>query len=66
MKNLNGDEKLEYLREKISKGEKLTGEDILTLTFLPLMRSKKNKSDVTIESIELAEEYQKVTKNFSV
>ena len=55
MKNLNGDEKLEYLREKISKGEKLTGEDILTLTFLPLMRSKKNKSDVTIESIELAE-----------
>ncbi|MBE6059474.1 MAG: DUF4351 domain-containing protein [Clostridium sulfidigenes] len=55
MKNLNGDEKLEYLRGKISKGEKLTGEDILTLTFLPLMRSKKNKSDVTIESIELAE-----------
>lgn len=55
MKNLNGDEKLEYLREKISKGEKLTGEDILTLTFLPLMRSKKNKSDVTIESIELAD-----------
>ncbi len=55
MKNLDGDKKLEYLKEKILNGEKLTGEDILTLTFLPLMSTKRNKGNITIESIELAE-----------
>ena len=54
MKDLNGDEKLEYLSEKIEKGKTLTEEDILTLTLLPLMDSKKSKSDRTIESIQLA------------
>jgi len=29
--------------------------DILTLTFLPLMNTKRNKGNITIESIELAE-----------
>lgn len=47
MKNLNGDEKIEYLRDKIKKGISLTEEEILTLTFLPLMDSTKSKSDRT-------------------
>ena len=55
MKNINGDEKLEYLRDKILKSEKLTGEDILTLTFIPLMGGKESRSKRTLESIELAD-----------
>ncbi|MPM35703.1 hypothetical protein SDC9_82296 [bioreactor metagenome] len=55
MRKLDGDEKLKYLRNKISKGEKLTGEDILTLTFIPLMGSKENRSKRTLDSIELAD-----------
>jgi len=55
MKNLNGDEKLEYLREKISKGKSLTSEDILALTLIPLMSGKESSSDRSIKSITLAE-----------
>ncbi len=29
--------------------------DILTLTFLPLMNTKRNKGNITIESIELSD-----------
>lgn len=53
MKQFDGDEKLEYLREKIERREKLTNEDILTLTMLPLMSGKGSRSERTIESIEL-------------
>ncbi|KOA18736.1 hypothetical protein CLHOM_30200 [Clostridium homopropionicum DSM 5847] len=55
MKNLNGDEKLEYLREKISKGKSLTSEDILALTLIPLMSGKESSSDRSLKSITLAE-----------
>lgn len=55
MKNLNGDEKLKYLSEKILKRESLTEQDILSLTFLPLMSGKESKSKRTLESIELAD-----------
>jgi predicted transposase/invertase (TIGR01784 family) len=55
MKNINGDEKLEYLRNKIMKGDTLTGHDILTLTLVPLMGGKKSRSKRTLESIELAD-----------
>ncbi|MBK1809490.1 DUF4351 domain-containing protein [Clostridium sp. YIM B02505] len=54
MKNLNGDEKLEMLKNKIRNNEKLTSEDILTLSFIPLMSSKLSKSERTLEGIELA------------
>lgn len=55
MKNLNGDEKLEFLRNKIKKKERLTGEDILTLSFIPLMFSKESKGKRALEGIELAD-----------
>lgn len=55
MKNLNGDEKLEYLRNKINRGEHFTAEDILTLSFIPLMSGKESRSRRALESIELAE-----------
>jgi hypothetical protein len=54
MKNLDGDEKLEMLKNKIRNNEKLTSEDILTLSFIPLMSSKLSKSERTLEGIELA------------
>ncbi|MBP2023431.1 hypothetical protein J2Z44_003268 [Clostridium punense] len=54
MKNLDGDEKIEYLRNKINNKEHLTDEDILNLTFIPLMKTKMSKSERALESIELA------------
>jgi len=53
MKNIDGDEKLRYLRDKISTKKHLTAEDILTLSFIPLMSGKKTRSLMTLESIEL-------------
>lgn len=55
MRNLNGDEKLEYLRDKINRGEHFTAEDILTLSFIPLMRGKESRSKRALDSIELAD-----------
>jgi len=58
MKNLNGDEKLDYLGEKISNGKSLTSEDILTLTLIPLMSGKESSCDRSLKSINLAEKIQ--------
>jgi hypothetical protein len=55
MKNINGDEKLAYLRNKIENKEHFTSEDILTLSFIPLMSGSESRSKRTLESIELAE-----------
>lgn len=43
MKNINGDEKLKYLTSKIYNKEKLTKDDILSMTFLPLMRGNESR-----------------------
>ncbi|MBP2032197.1 hypothetical protein J2Z42_000862 [Clostridium algifaecis] len=55
MKNINGDEKLEYLNNKICNKEKLTKDDILSITFLPLMNGEGSKSERAIKSLDLAE-----------
>ncbi|OAA83837.1 DUF4351 domain-containing protein [Clostridium ljungdahlii] len=55
MKQFDGDEKLEYLKKKIERREKLSNEDILTLTMLPLMSGKGSRSERAIESIELTD-----------
>lgn len=55
MKCINGDEKLKYLNEKINNGEKITDNDMLTLTFLPLMSGKESKSERALRSLDLAE-----------
>lgn len=54
MKNIDGDEKLQYLKSKIERNEQLTGEDIVNLSFIPLMRGKDSRSKRTLDSIELA------------
>lgn len=56
MSSLDGDKKLEELREKVRNDEVLTEEDIMSLCFIPLMNTKKSKSDIIIESIETANE----------
>ena len=45
------DAKLEEIRENI----RLNEEDLLTLSLIPLMHSKKNKTDIAIDCIEVAE-----------
>ncbi|AOZ75154.1 hypothetical protein AC231_02745 [Clostridium pasteurianum] len=55
MINIDGDEKLEYLKNKIQNKEKLTKEDMMVMTFLPLMRGRESRSERAIKSIELAQ-----------
>ena len=55
MKNLNGDEKLSIIEDKISKNNHLSDEDILTIALSPLMNGKLTKSERTIKSIDLAD-----------
>ncbi|OOM78314.1 hypothetical protein CLPUN_19230 [Clostridium puniceum] len=58
MKNFNGDEKLQTIEYKVNNNTELTQQDIMTLSFIPLMRSKKSKSEITLESIEIAKNIQ--------
>ena len=60
MNKLDGDEKYNKLKEKIESNENLTDEDILSLTFIPLMNGKLTKTDRTIKSIELASQISQV------
>ena len=55
MKNLDGDKTKETLFHKISNNIELTSEDILSLTFLPLMRSNESREDRVLESIKMAD-----------
>ncbi|MHC6179304.1 DUF4351 domain-containing protein [Clostridium sp. JNZ X4-2] len=54
MKNMNGDERLKYLKNKIYNREKLNYNDILSMTFLPLMSGSGNRGERAVKSIELA------------
>jgi hypothetical protein len=58
MKNYNGDEKLQTIEYKVNNNIDLTQQDIMTLSFIPLMSSKKSKSEITLESIEIAKNIQ--------
>ncbi|WBW95231.1 DUF4351 domain-containing protein [Oceanirhabdus sp. W0125-5] len=54
MSNIDGDEKYNNLKNKLERGEKLDKKDIVTLTFIPIMKSKKSKASRAIESLDLA------------
>ena len=56
MNQLNGDEKLKEIQFKIKNNIELTQNDIMALSFIPLMNNKINKSDIIIKSIEVAQE----------
>ncbi|MBV4438624.1 DUF4351 domain-containing protein [Clostridium tyrobutyricum] len=56
MSNLNGDEKYEYLKHKIQSNDILNSNDLLSLVFLPIMSSTKDKNERILESIRLAKQ----------
>ncbi|MEG0306457.1 MAG: DUF4351 domain-containing protein [Clostridium sp.] len=58
MKNLDGDSKLDELNYKVKNNMEFTEQDIMTLSFIPLMSSVKSKSDITLDSIEVANKIQ--------
>ncbi len=61
MKNLDGDSKLNNIKYKVDNNIELTEQDIITLSFIPLMSSIKSKSEITLESIEIANEIKSNT-----
>jgi hypothetical protein len=54
MSSFDGDFKLKNIKDKVDNNIKLTEQDIMTLSFIPLMNSEKSKSEITLESIEIA------------
>lgn len=54
MNKIDGDTTLNILRNKIQNHSSLSGQDILSLSLLPLMRGTETKSKRLIESIELS------------
>jgi len=55
MNNIDGDEKYDYLKNKIDNNQELTNEEVLSLTFIPLMKGKLTRAERTIRSIELVD-----------
>ena len=55
MSGLDGDEKYNYLKDKIENNKELSDDEILSLTFIPLMRGKLTRAERTLKSIELAD-----------
>ncbi|WML33445.1 DUF4351 domain-containing protein [Clostridium sp. OS1-26] len=58
MSSINGDEKYDVFKRKIENNEELTDEEILSLTFIPLMKGKLTRAERTLKSIELADKIE--------
>ena len=54
MSSFDGDVKLKNIKDKVDNNIELTEQDIMTLSFIPLMSTEKSKSEITLESIEIA------------
>lgn len=54
MKSFDGDRRLADIKHKVENDIELTEQDIMSLSFIPLMNSNKSKSEITLESIEVA------------
>lgn len=54
MSDFDGDSKLKNIKQKVENNIELTEQEIMTLSFIPLMTTRKSKSDITIESLEVA------------
>jgi len=52
--DFDGDSKLENIKQKVENNIELTEQEIMTLSFIPLMTTRKSKSDITLESLEVA------------
>ncbi len=53
MKNYDGDQKYEEIKQKIENEETLTDEDYLNLIFLPLMKSRQSGEEQALKAAEL-------------
>lgn len=62
MKDYNGDQILRELCSKVESGKELNEDDEMNLIFLPLMKSKVDKSERAIETVELAKKIQNEQK----
>jgi hypothetical protein len=60
---LDGDNKFEVLKSKIERQEHLTREDILTMAFIPLMKSSEDKNKRAIQAVELFKKAEPVPLN---
>lgn len=56
MINIDGDKKYNTLKNKIEKGEELSTEDIVMITFIPLMKSTLDKAERAMNSLNLTKE----------
>jgi predicted transposase/invertase (TIGR01784 family) len=56
MCDFDGDEKYEKLSEKIKNGEKLTDEDLYSLTLLPLMKTKSGRAEMVEKAVYLGKD----------
>lgn len=54
MKNLNGDETLKKLKYKVENNIQLNEQDIMNLSFIPLMSTAKTKGEIIVDSLEVA------------
>jgi len=54
MVNIDGDEKYSSIKSKINNGEELNVNDIVVLTFIPLMKSNVSKGTRAMNSLNLA------------
>lgn len=62
MSQFDGDILFELIKEKINHNVTLTEEELVKLTFIPLMGSKKSKSKLTIDCLNLAQNLEEQQK----
>ena len=62
----HGDAILEQMKEKVEQGESLTHQELMKLSFLPLMYSRLNRQDLIKEAVELAKSIKDETTQLQV
>lgn len=62
----HGDAILGQMKEKVGQGESLTHQELMKLSFLPLMYSRLNRQDLIKEAVELAKSIKDETTQLQV
>lgn len=62
----HGDAILEQMKEKVEQGKSLTHQELMKLSFLPLMHSRFNRQDLIKEAVELAKRIESEPKQLQV
>lgn len=64
MKDYNGDETIQELSQKVKDQESLTDDDQLRLIFLPLMDTRLDRTDLAVETVEMANQVNNEGQRF--